>query len=166
MCQLLLQGSKGWRLNSVTLLILWLKCVWLLWFLLGTVLWIDRRKKEVRRHVASLPILALKLAFAPATLVYVAVRIHIEPLLAMWDNFTIGCYSGRAVPMPMFDGVELPGISGSDPVPTPRWFNESCSESAIRNEIARPSSPNLEREREQPPGDYDKARYDTYQNEW
>lgn len=107
-----------------SIVLFWLKCMYALWVLIGTALYLDRRKSVLKRHMTSLPTLLIKFALAPFTLVYVAGWIHVEPVIVLWQNYTIGCFSGRPKPY-------LPG------------FEPSCSEAYLRNQMVRPVSPHL-----------------------
>jgi hypothetical protein len=76
----------------------WLKSIAALWLLCGTAFYLDRHRSTIRRHFSDWRVVLLKFAFAPLTLCYVAGLVAVQPLVVLWQNFAIGCFTGHSGP--------------------------------------------------------------------
>lgn len=75
------------------------RCVLLLYFLTGAVLFIDQEKRKIHRHASSPLMMVIKLALAPLVLAWAGFQVLYAPVKFMWTHRTAGCVMGNRKPV-------------------------------------------------------------------
>ena len=106
------------------LAIFWLKSMAVLYYMVSTALYLDQERDLIRRHCQSPKMVALKMLFAPVTIVYIVWRITIAWPKFIWTHRIAGCFVGNRPP------VAVPRRRPTGPATA---VSSSCCRNAIMN---------------------------------